>query len=168
VEHAFSILDRLENKSQFRINRPPRRPGENVVKRFKVPRYDMVIYTSMIRGFIISRKLGAAVHLVERLDRTYGYSEGEDQHLDAALADLIDLKELGDQWVSLSPSCFRFSVFVTDAFENLGSSIVQSQWQPSRGLNPCNRNTRKSCQFAAISSAHPTASPRSNNSVLIW
>lgn len=110
VEQAFSILDRVENKSQFRIDRPPRRTGKNVVKRFKVPKYDMVIYTSMIRGFIISRKLGAAEHLVERLDRIYGYSEGEDQHLDAAIADLIDLKELGDQWVSFLPSFF-FLVF---------------------------------------------------------
>lgn len=108
VEEAFSILDRLEKNAHFRMSRPSWRTGKRFPKKFKVPKYDMVIYTSMIRGFIISRNVGAAEHLVERLDRTYGYSEGEDQHLDAAIADLIDLKELGDSWVSFSPSFFRF------------------------------------------------------------
>jgi hypothetical protein len=106
VEQAFSILDRLEKNAQFRMSRPSWRTGQNFPKKFKVPKYDMVIYTSMIRGFIISRKVGAAVHLVERLDRSHGYSEGEDQHLDAAIADLIDLKELGDNWVSFLPFIF--------------------------------------------------------------
>jgi len=110
VEQAFTILDRLENKAHFRMNRPSWRTGENFVKKFKVSRYDMVIYTSMIRGFIISRKVGAAERLVERLHKTYGYSQGEDQHLDAAIADLIDLKELGDQWVS--SSSLSFSLFL--------------------------------------------------------
>jgi len=110
VEQAFSILDKLENKANFQMNRPSWRTGENFVKKFKVSRYDMVIYTSMIRGFIISRNVGAAERLVERLHETYGYSQGEDQHLDAAIADLIDLKELGNQWVSsLSLS---FSLFL--------------------------------------------------------
>lgn len=107
VEQAFSILDRLEKNAQFRMSRPSWRTGQNYPKKFKVPKYDMVIYTSMIRGFIISRKVEAAVHLVERLDRIHGYSEGEDQHLDAAIADLIDLKELGDNWVSFLFSFFR-------------------------------------------------------------
>jgi hypothetical protein len=102
VDQAFSILDRIENGAQFQIGRPSGRAEEDVVKRFRVPKYDMVIYTSMIRGFIISRKIRPAELLVERLDKTYGYSEGEDPRLDAAIADLIDLKALGNRWVPRS------------------------------------------------------------------
>ncbi|KIM46807.1 hypothetical protein M413DRAFT_63284 [Hebeloma cylindrosporum] len=94
VEQAFSILDSLENKAKFQIT------GDNGTTKFKVPKYDMVIYTSMIRGFIISRRVEEAERLVQRLVKNYGYSEGKDQRLDAAIADLIDLKKLGDRWVS--------------------------------------------------------------------
>ncbi|KAF8155681.1 hypothetical protein B0H34DRAFT_798818 [Crassisporium funariophilum] len=58
-----------------------------------LPAPDLVMYISLMRGFIISKELPAAQEVARRLQLLHTYRPGEDQYLEDVYADLQKLRE---------------------------------------------------------------------------
>ncbi|KDR80155.1 hypothetical protein GALMADRAFT_1182417 [Galerina marginata CBS 339.88] len=93
VEKAFEIIDQLESRKKFN-----HRPPTGLPMRVRVPPPDLPFYVSVLRGLLISRNVEAAEEVVRRLFKTYTYVRRENYLLDAALADLKELKKVNNAW----------------------------------------------------------------------
>lgn len=102
-QKAFLILDNLETR--FKSAAQSSTTGSNDGDSSKsgtlestVPAPDIVMYISLMRGFIISKNLQAADDVAARLKRRHKYQKGENNYLDEVYRDIEYLrKELEEQ-----------------------------------------------------------------------
>ena len=79
---AFLILDHLEGR--FKSTPVPPAP-------------DRVVYMSLMRGFILSKNLSAAIRVADRLKLRYKYTKGEDRFVDEILREIEYMKAEQEQ-----------------------------------------------------------------------
>jgi hypothetical protein len=101
-QKAFLILNNLEKRSESstkgRIDQGDMEELE-VPKSSELPAPDLVLYITLMRGFVISRNLLAATKVADRLNQRHKYIKGRDIYLDEVLADIERMKEEHGQQV---------------------------------------------------------------------
>ena len=97
---AFLILDNLEKR--FKSATKSSRRGsvdERDLKGLETPQPsallapDVVVYSSLMRGFIISKNLQAATEVADRFKRRHKYRKGEDRYLDEIFKEIEYMKK---------------------------------------------------------------------------
>lgn len=78
-QKAFLILDHLEGRSKS-TSTPV------------APAPDRVVYMSLMRGFILSKNISAAISVADRFKLRYKYKEGEDRYVDEVLREIEYMK----------------------------------------------------------------------------
>ncbi|GLB42256.1 hypothetical protein LshimejAT787_1102710 [Lyophyllum shimeji] len=91
---AFMVMDTLE------MQHPLDEPESMLTKRTRgwrkgeeIPRPDVIFYTSIMRGFIMSRQLNGALEVDRRFKQRYIYVHGQHPPLDDVYADLRRLQD---------------------------------------------------------------------------
>ena len=111
-QKALLILDNLEKR--FKTATQSSTTGSDDQGDFEVPEMpessalpapDLVVYNSLMRGFIISKNLPAATDVADRLRRRYKYRKGEDSYLDEIFRELEFMKEEHRQQVRFFLIC---------------------------------------------------------------
>ncbi|TFK73448.1 hypothetical protein BDN72DRAFT_893863 [Pluteus cervinus] len=96
VEQALLILDKMEaafaSSQQDELDFQIMDTAVDDRNSDVIPSPDLVTYTSVLRGFIISRSLGAAEEVERRIFDQFNVAPGDDDYLDMALADLNTLR----------------------------------------------------------------------------
>jgi hypothetical protein len=92
---AFLILVNLEG----RLESAAHQKELGITKSSSLPAPDLVMYNSLMRGFIISKNLQAATDVAARLKRRHNYRKGEDSYLDEILREIEVMKEEQKQQV---------------------------------------------------------------------
>lgn len=112
AQKALLILDNLEkrfkNASQSSTARPDDQGDSSTSKELETPEAsglpapDLVMYISLMRGFIISKNLQAADDVAARLKRLHKYRKGEDSYLDDVYREIENMREEYGQQVRFS------------------------------------------------------------------
>ena len=111
-QKALLILDNLEKR--FKNAKQSSSKGLNGQGDFEemetpessaLPAPDLVVYNSLMRGFILSKNLPAATDVADRLRRRHKYRKGEDSYLDEIFRELEDMKEEHRQQVRFFLIC---------------------------------------------------------------
>ena len=105
-QKAFLILDNLEERlkrtaESSTTGSDDQGDSEEVEtpELSALPAPDLVVYNSLMRGFIISKDLPSASNVADRLKRRHNYKEGEDSYLDEVFREIENMKEQQRQQV---------------------------------------------------------------------
>ena len=111
AQRAFLILDNLEKRFK-NASQSPTDEGDSLTsgehdslgtpQSSALPAPDLVMYISLMRGFIISKNLQAADDVAARLRRLHKYRKGEDKYLDDVYRDIEYMREEHGQQVWFS------------------------------------------------------------------
>ena len=100
VQKAFLILDHLEERFKFAAQSSTTGSDDQgdfdeleTSESSALPAPDLVMYNSLMRGFILSKNLPAATDVAARLKQQHKYRKGEDRFLDDVFRDIEHLKE---------------------------------------------------------------------------
>lgn len=97
VRRAFIVLDKLESAAHdIGAADAPLRSQKSVAPKsstsISLPTPDLVAYTSILRGFLLSRSLEGAEEIVWRIEKYFDVERGEYAYLDEALEDYEQLR----------------------------------------------------------------------------
>ena len=125
VQRAFLILDNLERRFKNAAQSPTAASDDQgdsstseeydslkTPESSALPAPDLVMYISLMRGFIISKNLQAADDVAARLRQLHKYRKGEDRYLDDVYRDIGYMREEYRQQVTVLLILCQYTLFV--------------------------------------------------------